>query len=276
MDAMRAGAAVLAERSLGATLRDAREDKDLSLRAAAAGTGMSYSTLYRIESGERDSAPLDALLRLGTKLGIPHATVTRLAGGLTPEGVREFAGGRVRGALRGGRLGPDAAAALRRVHIAALAEPLAAHLAEAPVNPRDVARAVGLDVMEAVGDPRFVDGRYSVPRQGNPIERVVQRAWIAHGIAHALLADDAGERRSCTPHAPMLDLEREATYLAMRILVPSAPLAATLRMGGVGPLITGEDIAAVLDEIATDFDVPASFAAARLAEDESVLAVTPL
>lgn len=276
MGAMRAGGVAVAEQSLGATLRDAREKKKLSLRAAAAGTGISYSSLYRIESGERDSAPLDALLRLGTKLGIAHATVTRLAGGLSAEGVRELAGGRVRGALRGGRLSPGAVAALRRVHVAALAEPLAAHTAEAPVDARGVARAAGVRISEGAGDPGFDDaGAYVVPGRSNPIERVIQRAWIAHGVAHALLADDAGERRACTPHAPLLEREREATYLAMLILVPSAPLSASLRLRGAGPLVTAEDVAAALDEIASDFDVPANFAAARLAE-ESVLAVMPL
>jgi transcriptional regulator with XRE-family HTH domain len=273
MSGMHAGETAPAERSLGATLRDARSSRKMSLRAAAEGTGISYSSLCRIESGERDSAPLEALLRLGTKLGVPHATVIRLAGGLSPEGVRELTGGRVHGALRGGRLSPDAVVALRRVHIAALLEPMAGHIAGTPVGLRKVMLAAGLTVTETAGEPGFdVDGRYLVPQQHSPLERVVQRAWVAHGVAHALLADDAGERRSCTARTQLLDREKEATYLAMLILMPSAQLAASLRLRPLGPLVTGEDVAAVLDEIASDFDVPAGFAAARLAQD-SVLAV---
>jgi transcriptional regulator with XRE-family HTH domain len=276
MGGMHAGEAVPEERSLGATLRAARLSKKMSLRAAAEGTGISYSSLCRIESGERDRAALDALLRLATKLGIPHATVTRLAGGLSPEGVRELAGVRVHGALRGGRLSPDAVAALRRVHIAGLLEPLAAHLANAPVSLRKVALAARMTVIETSGEPGFdVDDRYLVPQQHSPPERVVQRAWVAHGVAHALLADDAGERRSCTPGARLIEREREATYLAMLILVPSAQLAASLRFRPMGPLVTGEDVAAVVDEIVSDFDVPASFAAVRHAHD-TALAVMPL
>ncbi|WP_168435224.1 helix-turn-helix domain-containing protein [Nocardia cerradoensis] len=270
-------AAGVVDGSLGAALRDARVRKGLSLRAAAAGTGLSYTTLYRIESGERDTAPVDALLGVGDRLGIPRATIAALAGGLSREGAQDLAGARVRRAMRGGRLSPAAIAALRRVHVARLLDPFASHLADAPVNLSRLSAAAGLVVRESDGDPGFdVDGAYLLPRRkADPIQRIALRGWLAHGIAHALLAQDAGERPSCKPRAHALEAEREATYLATLIIIPSSPLAATLRLNPAGALVGGDEVGATLDEIASDFDAPAPFAAARLVED-GALAVMPL
>jgi transcriptional regulator with XRE-family HTH domain len=261
--------------SLGALLREARVARQLSLREAARGTGISYSTLARIESGER-SAPLESLLELARRLELPQSTVMHVAGGLSQEGVRDLIGSHLRGAIRGGRLSPEASTALRRVHVARLLEPLGTELAGRPVDVRHVARAVDLHAVEAPGLPGFDSpGTYRIPPQGNPNERAAQRAWLAHGIGHAILAQDDGTPRACAPGSPALDAEREATRLATLILLPPAQLRARLRESPLGPLTESEDIAAVIEEIASDFDAPPGFAATRLA-DEGELAALPV
>src|SRR5262245_18161835 len=120
--------------TLGGTLRAARVRRQLTLREVAQGTGLSYSTLSSLETGRRDSAPLDALLAVGRKLGLSESEISRLAGGLSPEGVQELIGPRLHGALRGGRLSPEAMTALRRVHVSRLLEPLGTSLANTPVD----------------------------------------------------------------------------------------------------------------------------------------------
>lgn len=261
--------------SLGAILRDARRQSGLSLRDAADGTGISYSSLHRIETGERPGAPLDALLRLATKLEIPHSVITRVTGEFSSDVLQELTAGHLRGAIRGGRLSPEATAALRRVHITGLLDPISPYLSRRPIDLRRLANVLELGVLETAGSPGFdAEGRYCVPRGLDPIQRVVQRAWLAHGLAHVILSQDAGEPPRCTAAAPLLEREREATYLAAQILLPSSLLTGALRLRPIGELATSDEMAAMLDEIVSDFDVLATFVAARLSE-ESLLAVIP-
>ena len=262
--------------SLGATLRSARISRGLSLRAAASGTGMSYSTLNRLENGERDSAPFDALLALSDKLDIPRATTARLAGSLAANSTREVAGTRAWRALRGGRLTPEATAALRRVHLADLLHEVAAETPGGAPDLEQLETLVGMRFTEGAGDPAFsADGTYTVPGQTNPNERVIQRAWRAHGLAHLIIANENDERPNCHPRAPQLESEREATYLAGLILIPTAGLVANRRLSPVGALLSGDEVGAILDEIMSDFDALATLAAARLAE-ESLMVELPL
>ncbi|MFG1643758.1 helix-turn-helix domain-containing protein [Amycolatopsis sp. NPDC049252] len=261
--------------SLGALLRQARVARGMSLRAAAEGTGISYSSLARIESGER-SAPLEGLLELGRRLGLPQATVMQVAGVLSQDGMRDLIGSHLRGVIRGGRISPEATAALRRVHLARLLEPLGSELVGRPVDVWRLAATVELRAVEGPGLPGFdASGNYRVPPQANPNERVTQRAWLAHGIGHAMLGREDDVPPACDPLSTAREVEREATRLAMLILLPPAPLRARLRESPLGPLTEGEDIAAVIEEIASDFDAPATFAATRLA-DEGALAVLPV
>jgi hypothetical protein len=199
----------------------------------------------------------------------------QVAGGLTQDGMQDLTGSYLRGAIRGGRISPEAAAALRRVHVARLLEPLGSELAGRPVDVWHLAATVELHAVEARGLPGFdPSGAYRIPPQANPNDRVTQRAWLAHGIGHAILAAEDGVPPACTPRSPALKAEREATRLAMLILLPPAQLRARLRESPLGPLSEGEDIAAVIEEIASDFDAPATFAATRLA-DEGELAALP-
>ena len=263
--------------TLGEVLRAARLRKKLSLRAVTRGTGLSYSSLSRIETGERDSAPLDALMVIAERLGLPQAEISELAGGLTQEGIRELVGGELRGALRSGRLSPDGVHALRRVHLRRLLEPFSAHFSGRSVDPRRIAKAAGVEIGGTTAAPGFdIDGRYLVPHRSNsPLDQVVERAWIAHGVSHALIADDAGRRRSCKPRAQALMDEQEATYVASLVLIPVAALASALRLRPLAAMVSGEEMGNVLEEISSDFRVPATFAAARLAED-AALAEIPL
>jgi len=263
--------------TLGRVLREARLRKKLSLRAVTSGTTLSYSSLSRLETGQRDSAPLDALMVIAERLGLPQAQVSELAGGLTREGIGELVGGELRGALRSGRLSPDGVHALRRVHLRRLLEPFSAHFSGRSVDPRRIAKAAGVGIGSTTAAPGFdIDSRYLVPHRSNsPPDQVVERAWIAHGVSHALIADDAGRRRSCNPRAQALMDEQEATYVASLILVPVAALAAALRLRPLTAMVSGEEIGNVLEEISSDFRVPATFAATRLAED-AALAEIPL
>src|ERR687890_336169 len=55
---------------LGAKIRRARRDRDMTLEALAEASGTSVAHLSRLESGERRPS-LDGLLRLGFGLGVP-------------------------------------------------------------------------------------------------------------------------------------------------------------------------------------------------------------
>ncbi|WP_010596872.1 MULTISPECIES: hypothetical protein [Rhodococcus] len=162
------------------------------------------------------------------------------------------------------------------MHITRLLDDFTSLIAETPVALADLSAVIRLRVREATGDPHFDDdGTYIIPTATNPNERVIQRAWHAHGIAHVILAKDAGERPICRPRAQALGAEREATYLAGLILIPSAALAANRRLSPVGALFGGDEVGAALDEIMSDFDALATFAAVRLAE-EALLVELPL
>ena len=55
---------------LGAKIRRARRDRDMTLEALAEASGTSVAHLSRLESGERQPS-LDGLLRLAFGLGVP-------------------------------------------------------------------------------------------------------------------------------------------------------------------------------------------------------------
>ena len=55
---------------LGAKIRRARRDRDMTLEALAEASGTSLAHLSRLESGERQPS-LDGMLRLAFGLGVP-------------------------------------------------------------------------------------------------------------------------------------------------------------------------------------------------------------
>lgn len=259
-------------RSLGAVLREARLRKKISLRDAAEGTGLSYSSLARIETGQRVPATLEPLLAVGSRVGVPAATLAELAGGIDPGALADVAGPRTRRALRGGRLSPDALLALRRVHVEQLIEPIRRALSRPPINVNLLAKAADVTIRIAPGYPGFDrDGSFHVPPTDiSPLARATGRAWVAHGVAHALLARDAGEPPSCLATAPHLAGETEAGSLAGLLLLPRALLAATLRGRPLPALGSVDELAFAIEEIASEYDVPAGVAATRLAEENAL------
>ncbi|MFG2668927.1 helix-turn-helix domain-containing protein [Streptomyces sp. NPDC048387] len=256
---------------LGKALRVARKQAGLSLRTAAEGSGISYSTLSRIENGHPVSS-LEAAIAIARKVGLDEREVLRLASGeLAPPGVAILAEPGLRRALTAGRFSPRAMAALRQVHLHELASEFSAGLGGGrPVDVRLAAKHLGLALvpagrLEAGFDSRGMTYRIPAAAHGDSMK---QRLWSAHGIAHRLIAKDSGTAPQCLPHHRALTEEQEAAYLASRVLVPPALLAAELRRG---PLPSEPESSAAfnaaLERVASRFRVPPRWAAARLAED---------
>ncbi|MET7899076.1 XRE family transcriptional regulator [Streptomyces mirabilis] len=257
-------------RPLGAALRKARMRVGLSLRDAADGTGISYSTLSRVENGLLPMPSLEAAVAVARNVGLDEREALRLAGPLAPPGSAELADPGLKRALPGGRLSPAAVGALRQVHLRELAAEFSAGLgAGRPVDMRSAAKQVGLVLVTSSRQEMGFAAEgvsYRIPAAAGG-SYVAQRVWSAHGVAHKLIADDSGAVPGCRPHERGSAEEREATYVASRILVPSALLAAELRQG---PLPVSDSLPAfiaALERVASRFRVPADWAAARLAED---------
>ncbi|MFF3356775.1 XRE family transcriptional regulator [Streptomyces sp. NPDC002917] len=255
---------------LGAALRKARNDAGLSLRAAAVGAGLSYSTLSRIENGLLPMPSLDAAVAVARNVGFDEREVLRLAGPLAPPGAAELADPGLRRSLSGGRLSPGAVGALRQVHLRELASEFSAGLgAGRPVDVRLAAKQLRLALVASCRlEPGFNSDRmsYRIPEAASD-SYVAQRLWSAHGVAHRLIADDSGTAPECRPAERASAAEREATYVASRILVPPALLAAELRRGPLPVSGAPAVFTAALERVASRFRVPVDWAAARLAED---------
>ncbi|MFD8421067.1 helix-turn-helix domain-containing protein [Streptomyces sp. NPDC059466] len=255
---------------LGAALRNARRRTGLSLRNAADGTGISYSTLSRVENGLLPMPSLEAVLAVARNVGLDEQEALRLAERLAPPGAAELVSSGLKRVLSGGRLSPAAAGALRQVHLRELASEFSAGLGSGrPVDVQLAARHAGLVLAASSGQELgfTADGvSYRVPAAAGT-SYMAQRVWSAHGVAHKLIADDAGAAPQCRPQEGALAEEREAAYVASRILVPAALLAAEFRQeplpvqGSLPAFITA------LERVAARFRVPADWAAARLAED---------
>ncbi|WP_405140680.1 helix-turn-helix transcriptional regulator [Sphaerisporangium sp. NBC_01403] len=253
---------------LGAALRQARRRAGLTLRAAAHGTGISYSTLSRIENGRGTAPSLDVAMAVARKVGLGEREVLRLAGPLARGGAIQLADPGIRRALTAGRLSPDALSALRREHLRELASEFSASLgAGRPVDMRMAAKQVGLELVACRTGAGFDCGgaTYRIPAAAG--NHVSQRSWIARGIAHRLIAGDSGSAPECRPGALSTEEEREATYVAAHVLVPRPLLAAELRKDPLPASAPAVAFTAALERMASRFHAPASWAAARLTED---------
>ncbi len=256
---------------LGAALRVARKQAGLSLRAAAEGSGISYSTLSRIENGHPVSS-LEAAIAVARNVGLDEREVQRLAsGGLALPGAAAMAEPGLRRAMSGGRFSPRAMAALRQVHLRELASEFSAGLGGGrPVDVRLAAKHLRLALalvgrLEAGFDSCGMTYRLPAAAHGDSMK---QRLWSAHGIAHRLIANDSGAAPQCLPKHRASTEEQEAAYVASHVLVPAGLLATELRQG---PLPSEPESSAAfnaaLERVASRFRVPPRWAAARLAED---------
>jgi transcriptional regulator with XRE-family HTH domain len=248
-------------RALGPALRERRLAQGLSLRSATAGiTGISATTLCRVETGLRQLRYGPALLALAERLGLPHDEVIDLAGGITPAGLGDLLGADIRLSLRGGRLTQTGREALRAVHIRELAartagKPLLAVADECNLDFRPVDEVPGFDDEADV---------YRVPRQQGS---TVRNMWMAHSTAHVLLAREVHVRPSCDPMDTSATLEQEATQLARQLLVPTAALHGAHReLSGLEPH-TADELANLVSGLAERFQAPAGWVAVRLAEE---------
>ncbi|WP_405587888.1 helix-turn-helix domain-containing protein [Streptomyces sp. NBC_01190] len=218
---------------LGASLRKARERAGLSLRAAAAGTGISYSTLSRIENGLLAMPSFDTAVAVARNVGLDEREALRLAGWLAPPGSAELADPGLKRALSGLRLSPGAVRALRQVHLRELASEFSAGLgAGRPVDVRLAAKQLGLALMASCrSEAGFAnDGEsYRIPAVAGD-SQMAQRLWSAHGVAHQLIAHDSRTVPVCRPQERASVAEREATYVTSRVLVPAAPLVLQRRL----------------------------------------------
>ncbi|MFI7114795.1 helix-turn-helix domain-containing protein [Nonomuraea sp. NPDC050227] len=252
---------------LGAALRQARRQAGLTLRAAAEGTGISYSTLSRIENGHGIAPSLDVAMAVARKVGLEEGEVLRLADPLAHAGAAQLSDPGIRRALIAGRLSRSALSALRREHLRELASEFSASLGAGwPVDVRMAAKQLGLALVTSRTEPGFDCGgaTYRIPPSA-PDSHVSQRSWIARGIAHRLIARDVGGAPECRSAALSTEEEREATYVAAHVLVPRSLLAAELRKGPLPASAVG--FTATLEKVASRFRAPASWAAARLTED---------
>ncbi|MET8386492.1 XRE family transcriptional regulator [Streptosporangium canum] len=254
---------------LGAALRRARRRAGLTLRAAADGTGISYSTLSRIENGRGIAPSLDVAMAVARKVGLEEREVLRLAGPLARAGAIQLVDPDIRRALTAGRLSPNALGALRREHLRELASEFSASLgAGRPVDMRMAAKQLGLAVVACRTEAGFdYDGAtYRIPAAVAG-SHVSQRSWIARGIAHRLIASERGSPPKCQPGALSTKEEREATYVAAHVMVPRPLLAAELRKDPLSASAPAVAFTAALERVASRFRAPAGWAAARLTED---------
>lgn len=72
--------------SLGDRLREVRQIRGLSLKAAAEPAAISIAYLQKLEGGDVKQPSPNVLHRLGQALDIPYATLMDLAGYVVPEG----------------------------------------------------------------------------------------------------------------------------------------------------------------------------------------------
>ncbi|WP_406269024.1 helix-turn-helix domain-containing protein [Actinacidiphila glaucinigra] len=254
---------------LGAALREARERGRITQRDAVKGCGISYSTLSRIENGLVTVPSLEVAMAVARNVGLGEGDVLRLAGTLAPAGSAELADPSIRRVLQDGRLSPDALSTLRLTHLRLLASEFSADLGSArPVDVRLAAKKAGLTLVPYNStEARFArQGRcYEFPR-GSDGALMGQRLWGAHGIAHRLIAAESGAVPECHMREVGSVAEREATYVASRILVPHSLLASDLRQRPL-PQDPAE-FATALERVASRFRVPTQWASARVAEDK--------
>ena len=242
----------------------------MSLRDAAEGTGLSFATLSRIETASAPMPSLEVLKLLALRVGLDEGTAVELAGAAAPPGSVELANPRVRRIWRSGQLSQGALQALRSQHLRELAAEFSESLAGgSPVDARAAARHVGLALIAGRRDGGFDhEGRtFQLPSGAAAAEAPVERAWIAHGVAHHLIARELAQPPECRPSALWSSPEREAMYLASHILVPRALLAAELRRERPAHSTSVPGLISAVERVSARFRVPADWAAARLTEE---------
>lgn len=250
----------------GEIVRSARLRQGLSLDEVAGRAGTSASHLSRLERGKRMALSRALLDRIASTLEVDPVRLFAAAGLLPPTIERELADPDFSFALvDGSRLPYRTRWALRRRHLAGLAEREFPAPGAGPVDVASLLGERGYAVVEEPGRERRLEIVAATVRCGG--DPAPQRRFLfAHGLAHIVLED--------TPHCHLDHPERdegeheaEATALASFILVPTSPLAIAVRdeaerydvwVGGTGPLI---------EAVAGRFGAPAWLAARRIAEE---------
>ncbi len=250
---------------VGLVIRQARENARLSLTALARAAGTSASHLSRVERGERRGVSAELLERVARALRIDQAELL-VPAGLLPAGTqRELAGHRFARAFEGGTLPVDTGNALRRLHLAGMADESRrrAGAAGVPVDPKVILRAQRVQTFYEAGAAipvRFPDGAHVVIDRARPQATV--RFFEAHAAGHAALEEEP----VCSLDS-LSDAELDASTFAAFALAPRAEVRRALLAAADHHDLWAPEGSALITEIAERFGIPMWLAGRRIGED---------
>lgn len=251
---------------LADTLASSRQRVGLSLAALADAAGTSPSHLSRLERGERKGVSAALLERIARALRIDPAVLLGAAGVLAADVSVALAEAGLARALGPGALPAATRDALRRLHIAAVADDWRRHAGEPPI-PVDPVRVLGAHLITVYydgGSPvplRFPDGAHAVINpSGGPI---TARFLAAHAAGHAALQDEpACDIESQSDH------ELDATAFAGFVLAPHGGVLQACRQAAPSyDVWAPESATRFMSEVAERLGMPVWLAARRVAED---------
>lgn len=251
---------------LAGVLATARTRAGVSLAELGEMAGTSASHLSRLERGERTGVSPALLERLARALHLDPAELLAPAGVLAGDVTAALSDPGLAKALGPEALPPATRDALRRLHIAAVAEDwrLEANEPPMPVDPSAVLRAHRLNVYLDPSSPqqvRFPDGAHVVidPSGG----AVPTRFLAAHAAGHAALESEP----SCNLDSQS-EAELDATAFAGFLLAPRGGILQASRQAAPSyDVWQPESASRFITEVAERLGMPAWLAARRMAED---------
>jgi transcriptional regulator with XRE-family HTH domain len=268
--------------ALGKLLREARGSaslREVQERCGAKPGGkaaVSINTLWLLEKGRRAVSP-ELLDRIVLAVGADAGEAFRLAGLLPPKAAAEVLGPEVSHALSGPGLSDQARNALRRIHLAHLAEAFSGDVTEPPVPVGDLLHAklaIDHEPAEEVGWARFTStNTIGYAAMFEEPGRAADRSFmLAHMAGHGLIAQESGRTPHCS-HEAGGRREAEATWLAGVILMPRGLLEDRFHLLRTYHDVERDDdgLDNLLGELANDFAVP-RWLAMRHAGDAGLLA----
>lgn len=249
--------------ALGHALRVIRGTR--SLRSLAAEIGVSQAHLSRVESGERPATP-DLVMRLASQLQVDAGPLLERTETLPESVVRDLSRAELRLAVGPAELPGQTLNALRRIHLAEVAERLLARVpgtARGPVDVRQLAAAVGWRV-----EPNHDSGEAVEFREGGrlaiaePVGSLRYRFVVAHAVGHiAISAAEICNLEGASDH------ELDASTVAAFLLVPRAELRNFARNEARRHDVWDPDGAELIAAAAVNFGAPLWMVATRLGED---------